>query len=315
LYDFLNKSIFKMKKLGIIYGFILGVLAINASGVLAQNTFPSELVNFKEYPGNPIFTGTNLDTWDKQIRERGFILKEGPNYHLWFTGYSPDSPTKFLGYATSKDGIHFERFTKETIHPGQWVEDMCVVKSGKTYYMFAEGEGDIAHMLVSTDRVHWQEKGNLDIRNVDGSSIRKGAYGTPTVIRAKGVWNLFYERDDLGIWLATSKDLKIWTNVQDEPVIKMGPDAYDLFAVAMNQVIRYKGLYYAYYHASAFKDWHEWSTNIAVSSDLIHWKKYEKNPIMGNNQSSGMVLKDGKGFRLYTMHRKVNLYFSEGASK
>ena len=59
-----------MKKLGIIYGFILGVLAINAPGVLAQNNFPSELVNFKEYPGNPIFTGTNLDTWDKQIRER-----------------------------------------------------------------------------------------------------------------------------------------------------------------------------------------------------------------------------------------------------
>jgi predicted GH43/DUF377 family glycosyl hydrolase len=304
-----------MKKLGIIYWFILGVLAINAPEVLAQNTFPSELVNFKEYPENPIFTGTNLDTWDKQIRERGFVLKEGSNYHLWFTGYSPASPTKFLGYASSKDGIHWDRFSKETIHPGQWVEDMCVVKSGKTYYMFAEGEGDIAHMLVSKDRVHWQEKGNLDIRNVDGSSIRKGAYGTPTVIKAKGVWNLFYERDDLGIWLATSKDLKTWTNVQDEPVIQMGPDAYDLFAVAMNQVVHYKGLYYGYYHASAFKDWHEWSTNIAVSSDLIHWKKYDQNPIMGNNQSSGMVLKDGNGFRLYTMHKKVNLYFSEGASK
>jgi hypothetical protein len=95
----------------------------------------------------------------------------------------------------------------------------------------------------------------------------------------------------------------------------MGPDAYDLFAVAMNQVVHYKGLYYGYYHASAFKDWHEWSTNIAVSSDLIHWKKYDQNPIMGNNQSSGMVLKDGNGFRLYTMHKKVNLYFSEGASK
>ena len=297
------------------YGFILGFLAMNAPGVLGQKAFPSELVNFKEYPGNPIFTGTNVDTWDKQIRERGFILKEGPNYHVWFTGYSPASPTKFLGYATSKDGILWKRFSKETIHPGQWVEDMCVVKSGKTYYMFAEGEGDIAHMLVSTDRVHWQEKGNLDIRNVDGTPIRKGAYGTPTVIQAKGIWHLFYERDDLGIWLATSKDLKRWTNVQDEPVIKMGPDAYDLFAVAMNQVIRYKGLYYGFYHASAFKDWHEWSTNIAVSSDLIHWKKYEKNPIIGNNQSSGMVLKDGKGFRLYTMHRKVNLYFSKGASK
>ena len=302
-----------MKKIG--FFLCLLVAGFARQSVLAQADFPSELVSFKAYSENPIFTGTNLDTWDKQIRERGFILKEGPNYHLWFTGYSPTSPTKFLGYATSKDGIRWERFSKETIHPGQWVEDMCVVKSGKTYYMFAEGEGDIAHMLVSTDRMHWQEKGNLDIRNVDGSPIRKGAYGTPTVYKAKGVWNLFYERDDLGIWLATSKDLKTWTNVQDEPVIKMGPDAYDLFAVAMNQIIQYKGLYYGYYHASAFKDWHEWSTNIAVSSDLIHWKKYEKNPIIGNNESSGMVLKDGNGFRLYTMHKKVNLYFSEGASK
>jgi len=304
-----------MKKLGIIYGLILGFSVIYAPENLAQNAFPSELVNFEAYAENPIFTGTNLESWDKQIRERGFILKEGPNYHLWFTGYSPASTTKFLGYATSKDGIHWQRFSKETIHPGQWVEDMCVVKSGKTYYMFAEGEGDIAHMLVSKDRIHWQEKGNLDIRNMDGSPIRKGAYGTPTVIRVKGVWQLFYERDDLGIWLATSKDLRTWTNVQDDPVIKMGPEPYDLYAVAMNQVIRHKGLYYGYYHASAFKDWHEWSTNIAVSSDLIHWKKYENNPIIGNNQSSGIVLKDGNGFRLYTMHRKVNLYFSEGASK
>jgi predicted GH43/DUF377 family glycosyl hydrolase len=304
-----------MKKLGIIYGLILGFSVIYAPENLAQNAFPSELVNFEAYAENPIFTGTNLESWDKQIRERGFILKEGPNYHLWFTGYSPASTTKFLGYATSKDGIHWQRFSKETIHPGQWVEDMCVVKSGKTYYMFAEGEGDIAHLLVSKDRIHWQEKGNLDIRNMDGSPIRKGAYGTPTVIRVKGVWQLFYERDDLGIWLATSKDLRTWTNVQDDPVIKMGPEPYDLYAVAMNQVIRHKGLYYGYYHASAFKDWHEWSTNIAVSSDLIHWKKYENNPIIGNNQSSGIVLKDGNGFRLYTMHRKVNLYFSEGASK
>lgn len=303
-----------MKKLGIFYWFLLGCSALYAPENLAQNTFPSELVQFKAYPENPIFTGTNIDTWDKQIRERGFILKEGANYHLWFTGYSPASPTKFLGYATSKDGIHWNRFSKETIHPGQWVEDMCVIKSGKTYYMFAEGEGDIAHMLISKDRVHWQERGNLDIRKVDGSPIRKGAYGTPTVIRVKGVWYLFYERDDLGIWLATSKDLKTWTNVQDDPVIKMGPETYDLYAVAMNQVIRYKGLYYGYYHASAFKDWHEWSTNVAVSSDLIHWKKYEKNPILVDNQSSGIVLKDRKGFRLYTMHRKVNLYFSKGAS-
>jgi hypothetical protein len=131
------------------------------------------------------------------------------------------------------------------------------------------------------------------------------------VIIEKGTWYLFYERDDRGIWLATSKDHTIWKNVQDDPVIKMGPDLYDQFAVAMNQVIKYKGLYYGYYHASAYKDWHEWSTNIVVSKDLIHWQKYPNNPIIGNNQSSGIVVNDGNQFRLYTMHRRINLFLSD----
>lgn len=78
----------------------------------------------------------------------------------------------------------------------------------------------------------------------------------------------------------------------------------------MNEVIQYKGLYYGYYHASAFKDWHEWSTNVAVSKDLVHWKKYAKNPIVGNDKSSGILVNDGKGFRLYTMHPEVNVYRS-----
>ncbi len=299
-----------MKIKGLFFLLALGLSSCQRGIAPGTLEFPKELVQFKAISEKPVFTGTGQETWDKQIRERGFILKEGKQYHLWFTGYSPASPLKLLGYATSKDGLAWQRTSSQSIHPGQWVEDVCVLRWKGNYYMFAEGEGDIAHMLISKDRVHWEEQGNLDIRMRDGSPIKPGPYGTPTVFRAKGLWHLFYERDDRGIWLATSTDLKTWTNVQDEPIISMGPDAYDAFAVAMNQVIYYKGLYYGFYHASAFKDWHEWSTNIAVSADLIHWKKYDQNPILGLNQSSGMVLKNGRGFRLYTMHRKVMVYES-----
>ena len=299
-----------MKIKGLFFLLALGLSSCQRGIAPAALEFPRELVQFKAISEKPVFTGTGQETWDKQIRERGFILKEGKQYHLWYTGYSPASPLKLLGYATSKDGLAWQRTSSQSIHPGQWVEDVCVLRWKGNYYMFAEGEGDIAHMLISKDRVHWEEQGNLDIRMRDGSPIKLGPYGTPTVFRAKGLWHLFYERDDRGIWLATSTDLKTWTNVQDEPIISMGPDAYDAFAVAMNQVIYYKGLYYGFYHASAFKDWHEWSTNIAVSADLIHWKKYDQNPILGLNQSSGMVLKNGRGFRLYTMHRKVMVYES-----
>ena len=90
--------------------------------------------------------------------------------------------------------------------------------------MFSEGKGDTAHMFISTDRIHWAEQGNLDIRGTNGHSISKGPYGTPAVLKENGVWYLFYERNDLGVWLATSKDLKVWTNVQDEPVLHMGPE-------------------------------------------------------------------------------------------
>lgn len=273
------------------------------------NEFPDELVHFVAYKNNPVFSGTATDTWDSLIRERGYILKEGNNYYLWYTGYKDINGIKFLGYATSADGLTWTRYENNPVHSSSWVEDVCVVKSGDTYYMFAEGKGDTAHMLTSTDRIHWTEKGNLDIRKKDGSSISKGSYGTPTVLKENNIWYLFYERDDLGIWLAASKDLKVWTNVQDEPVLTMGPEAYDKYAVAMNQVIKYKGLYYGYCHASAYKDWHEWSTNVAVSKGLIHWKKYKNNPIIDNDKSSGILVDDGKGYRLYTMHPEVNVYF------
>ena len=35
------------------------------------------------------------------------------------------------------------------------------------------------------------------------------------------------ERRDAGVWLARSRDLKVWTNVSDEPVLLPGPSDYD----------------------------------------------------------------------------------------
>ena len=208
--------------------------------------FPPELVQFIPYAHNPVFAGTGDSAWDAQIRERGYILKEGNEWHLWYTGYRDIHDTKFLGYAHSTDGIRWTRESRNPVYHSGWVEDMCVVKSGDTYYMFAEGRGDTAHLLTSTDRINWTEKGNLDIRLTNGKKIDKGPYGTPAVWKEKERWYLFYERNDSAIWLASSVDLKTWTNVQDEPVLHAGPEAYDRHGVAMNQVIRYKGRYYGY---------------------------------------------------------------------
>ena len=177
--------------------------------------FPSALVDFVPATDNPVFAASKTIAWEKRIRERGYILKEADGYHLWYTGYNPDlSDMKYLGYATSADGLHWTRYPGNPIFTQNWVEDLQVVRHGDTYYMVAEGRSDIAHMLTSKDRIHWQERGNLDVRCANGKPLSPGPYGTPVLWIEGPNWYLFYERGDRAVWLARSTDAKVWTNVQ-----------------------------------------------------------------------------------------------------
>ncbi len=279
--------------------------------------FPSEMVRFSPIPNNPVFSGTNENTWDKNIRERGYILNEEGLYRMWYTGYNDSiSDIRYLGYATSKDGISWERYMDNPLVNNRWVEDMHVVKHEGKYIMLAEGRNDIAHLLTSKDGVAWKEEGNLVILRSNGEPIEEGPYGTPTLWIEEGKYYMFYERNDLAIWLATSTDLIEWTNVQDDPVLNCGPEEYDKGAVAVNQIIKHKDRYYMYYHASTSTDWMDpganalWSSNVAVSDDLINWTKYPENPIVEGDHSSPILVWDSNlnQYVLYTMHDRVFRY-------
>ncbi len=116
------------------------------------------------------------------------------------------------------------------------------------------------------------------------------------------------------MWLATSKDMKTWINVQDEPVLVPGPGDYDRKLVALNQIVKRGDRYYAYYHGSAGdRSPALWSTNIATSTDLVNWVKYPGNPLFPaeENKSSGILVSDGERNRLYTMHGRVDVHFEK----
>ena len=46
----------------------------SAIGNINKTEFPNAMVEFVSYKNNPIFSGTGTNTWDKQIRERGYIF-------------------------------------------------------------------------------------------------------------------------------------------------------------------------------------------------------------------------------------------------
>lgn len=302
---------------------LLGLLALPifpiASLAAEPAKFPDELVHFKPYAKNPVFVPGKSDEWDAAIRERGWILRDGDLYHLWYTGYDGSREgLRMLGYASSRDGIHWKRFPQNPLNKDHWIEDMMVVKHRGTFYMFAEGQGDQAHLLKSDDGLHWKRVGQLDVRTTNGKPIEPGPYGTPTAYFENGTWYLFYERGDAGVWLATSKDMKVWTNVQDDPVLTLGPKEHDRLMIALNQIVKHKGRYYAYYHGSGSPEKPRlWSPAIATSTDLIHWTKYPQNPLRDpkENRSSGIVVPDGDQFRFYTMHGQVDLFLPVDGKK
>ena len=280
----------------------------------AGDDFAPEMVQFEPYGTNPVFTHGDSTAWDNSIRERGFIINEDTIYKMWYTGHkddNTDTTLKYLGYATSKDGINWQRYPGNPIFTDKWVEDMIVFKHDGKYHMYAEGYKDIAHLMTSDDGINWTEQGDLKITNTKGDTL-PGPYGTPTVFVEDGKWYLFYEIMDSAIWLATSNDKINWKNISDDAVLKPGPELYDLGAVAVDQIVKHNGKYYLYYHASADPGWltnsGAWNSNAAMSTDLIHWTKYPGNPLVDGDHSSPIVVYDGKKLRLYTMHPGVWLF-------
>ncbi|MEM9364847.1 MAG: hypothetical protein AAGD07_02550 [Planctomycetota bacterium] len=281
----------------------------------SDTLFPDELTQFVPSEKNPVFAGSGQETWDQKIRERGCVLRHQGKWHLWYTGYRGErDATKLLGYASSQDGLTWARHEENPVFDQAWSEDVHVVHDGDGFQMVAEGRDDIPHRLTSPDGIQWTDHGRLDVRQVDGTPISPGPYGTPTLWVEDGTWFLFYERGDRGVWLAKSTDLQVWANVQDAPVIERGPAEYDRHAIALNQVIRHEGRYYGVYHANADKNREgPWTTCLAVSDDLVHWEKYPGNPLIRTNDSSGQFVHDGERYRLYTAHPDVRVYLSPDA--
>ena len=309
----------------------LALLLIDPGGVVADDKsspiisahpdaikVPALITEWKAAEDNPVFKG-EAGQWDALIRERGWIVKDGDLWRLWYTGYNPDQQPVInrLGYATSRDGIHWKRHSANPLIADLWVEDMMIVRDHQRWLMFAEGRDDQAQLLESADGIHWVRRGVLDVRLSTGQPIPEGPYGTPTAFNKDGVWHLFYERRDEGIWLATSNDLLVWTNVSDEPLIIPGPNKYDMLMIAMNQIVELDGVYIAVMHGTGTPTKpREWCTTLAVSRDLRHWTKYSGNPILpvAENKSSGQLVYDGSQFRLYTMHARVDVHWPATAA-
>jgi predicted GH43/DUF377 family glycosyl hydrolase len=148
--------------------------------------------------------------------------------------------TSRIGYASSKDGIHFTARNQPVMVPEAdyekdgGVEDPRVLKIADTYYMTYTGYNKRDAQLclaTSKDLIHWERKGILLPAYKGTWNTKWTKSGAIVPQKVKGKWWMYYlgtkadNRDYMG--LAFSDDLLHWTDATDQPVLPGREGAFD----------------------------------------------------------------------------------------
>jgi predicted GH43/DUF377 family glycosyl hydrolase len=171
--------------------------------------------------------------WEHDLNRPGVVLKEGV-YHMWYTGQA-DGKSK-LGYATSKDGLVWERQSKTPVlvseEPWEKVAVMCphvewdnAEKSYKMWYSAGEQyEPNAIGYATSPDGLKWTKRKDPIFAADKNSKWEQHKVTACQIVKHGGWYLMFYigfENEDLArIGIARSKDgITDWQRHSANPIV------------------------------------------------------------------------------------------------
>ena len=156
--------------------------------------------------------------------------------------------TSSLGYATSDDGIRFERRAEPVMvseapyEKGGGVEDPRLQKIGDTYYLTYTGYNNVDGvaadkkdaqlcLAISTDLIQWKRQGII-IPGYKGKwNVKWTKSGAIVPEKINGKYWMYYLADAQGkdsqMGVAYSEDLLHWTEALDHPVLSSRSGSFD----------------------------------------------------------------------------------------
>lgn len=178
--------------------------------------------------------------WENDIN-RPAIVKRADGYHLWYTGQA-DGKSK-IGYAFSKDGIHFERkhgpvLTPE--NPWEKVAVMCphVIWDGKKklFRMWYSGgeqyEPDAIGYATSADGLKWDRLPEPVFASDKTHQWESHKVTACQVLVLNGWYYMFYigfrDIDHAAIGIAKSRNgISNWIRLPSNPIVSPTPGGWD----------------------------------------------------------------------------------------
>ena len=145
-----------------------------------------------------VFSPSPAPAWDSLLVGRPSVFYDGERFHLWYDGRKdlpPDAPDsdapksdssrRFVGYATSVDGMKWERRQEPVF--GDDAGGIHVVKTAKEFVMVIESR-DGTKWASSIDGIGWKSQGLLHPKDDDSPH----GHVTPFLLINEKSWRLFY---------------------------------------------------------------------------------------------------------------------------
>lgn len=173
-------------------------------------------MRLKRIAQNPILTPRAEVEWESGAVFNAAVVHDHGTFHLLYRAVRHPNYSS-IGYAKSKDGIHFHRLNEPVLVPTApedqgGVEDPRVTKLGQTYYMLytawngdREGRACQVALATSEDLLRWEKRGIVLGDDLFGNN--KDAALFPEKIGQKYV---LIHRPIPNIWFSYSEDPYNW---------------------------------------------------------------------------------------------------------
>ncbi|KPL11699.1 MAG: hypothetical protein AMS23_07385 [Bacteroides sp. SM1_62] len=121
--------------------------------------------SWTKHSSNPVFKVNTTGKWDDYEISGPTVLFHNDMFHMWYTGAAAASPLYHIGYATSADGISWQRNNSNPLlTPFGWEiprnQDPHVIFIDSTYQMWYSGGGIFAWKIcyaTSADGITWEK--------------------------------------------------------------------------------------------------------------------------------------------------------------
>jgi hypothetical protein len=284
-----------------------------------------------KHPQSPVVVPGQEGSWDDAVISEAKVIYTGEVFHMWYAGRRRGPPglkmPMDLGYATSTDGVHWEKPIARPVLMrgpiGGYDENMitapAVLYDGERFHMWF-GAVDFGadwsiNYATSADGVLWNkslenpllEETHDDRWDADYVAEPYVLYdGSRFLMWYNGASTADSSKETL-LGYATSSDGIQWTRFeQDRPVLDVADaGAWDDYAVARASVM---------YDGELYKMWYEghsggtWRIGYATSADGVHCERGPGNPIVDLGPegawdskvvSEPCVILCGQTYRLY----------------